>query len=120
MIRQLNINNYETYFVLGNNVGEKSQKRRVILNISLRFLDNIPAVENDELNSTLCYSFLLNFIEKHLANASFNLIERAAQYIYNIISEYLKNNKISIRVEVIKPRPSTKNLESSSFICSDW
>lgn len=120
MIRQLNINNYETYFVLGNNAGEKSQKRRVILNISLRFSDNILAIENDKLDSTICYSSLLNFLETHLENANFNLVERAAQYIYDIISEYLKNNIASIRVEVIKPQPSSKNLESSSFICSDW
>lgn len=120
MIQQLNINNYETYFVLGNNAGEKSQKRRVILNISLRFSDNILACKNDELDSAICYSSLLNFLEKYLENANFNLIERAAQFIYDIITEYLKNNKASIRIEVIKPQPSTKNLESSSFVCSDW
>lgn len=120
MIRQLNINGYETHFILGKNVYEKVEKRPVILNISIRFLENLIACENDNIDDTVCYSSILDFIEKKLKNANFNLIERVAQYVYDIIFTYLKGNNVMIRVEVIKPRPSTKNLESSSFIYSDW
>lgn len=119
MIRQLNINNYETHFILGHNPCEKMEKRRVILNINIRFLDNIFACHDDRLDNTICYSSLLSLIEERLKNVDFNLIERAAQCLYDTIFERLKNDKIMIRVEVIKPVP-IENLESSSFICSDW
>jgi len=120
MIRQLNLNNYETKFILGNNKDEKLEKRPVVINISFRFLDDISACYNDDVSDTVCYSSLLNFLEKKLENTDFNLVERAAQYIYDAVSEYIKNERILKRVEVIKPDPPQKNLKISSFVCSDW
>ena len=102
----------------------------MILNVSILFKNDVvvKACENDELENTICYSTLLKYISAKLDSAQFNLIERAAQFLYELIKNYVyekfSENKIDkknilIRVEVIKPNPM-KNLESSSFICSDW
>lgn len=127
MYTQLNINNFETYFILGNNPEEKLQKRKVFINISIRFLENkIDACDSDNLKDTICYASLLNFISQKLQSAQFNLVEKACGFLYEIVSDYVKNQlaadsqKFLLRVEFIKPRPSSKNLESASFICSDW
>ena len=120
MIRQLNLSNFETYFILGCVDFEKNEKRRVLLNISIRFCDDVEACENDALDDTICYASLALFINEKLENASFNLIERAAQFLYAEITNYLGDKKYMKSVEVIKPQPPVTNLESASFVCSDW
>lgn len=134
MYTQLNIKNFETYFVLGNNPDEKLGKRRVMLNISIRFPENaVTACSNDNLSDTICYSALLEFISEKLQAAEFNLIEKACGFLYKIVSDYVKNwaaekfsadnvngKKFLIRVEVEKPAPPVENLQSASFVCSDW
>ncbi|MDR1982703.1 MAG: dihydroneopterin aldolase [Holosporaceae bacterium] len=120
MIKQLNITNYETYFVLGNNSSEKRKKRKVIINVSLRFPEKNDACNSDSVDDTVCYSQLLAFIDEKLQNAQFNLLERATQFLYEAISEYLNTPSILKRVEIMKPRPPVKNLLDASFICSDW
>ena len=120
MYRQLNINNYKTYFVLGNNENEKTAKREVIINISLRFSDRNASCYSDDLKDTVCYSELLTFLESKLRNSSFNLIEKATQFIYEAISEYTNDSGIQKRVEVVKENPPVKDLSSASFVISDW
>ena len=124
MYTQLNINNFEMYFVLGNNPEEKLEKRKVVINIAIRFSDlKIDACDSDNLADTVDYSDLLKFISQKLQSAQFNLVEKACGFLYGIVSDYVKeqySEKFLLRVEVIKPRPSSKNLESASFVCSDW
>ncbi|GHT93759.1 dihydroneopterin aldolase [Alphaproteobacteria bacterium] len=121
MIRQLNINNYETYLALGNDEHERRKWRPVVININLRFPDDFSACGDDNIEGTVCYYSLLDFIDKKLGNEEFRLIERVAEYVYEAVSEYVGCSNVLKRVEVIKPRPiSDKNLGSSSFICSDW
>jgi dihydroneopterin aldolase len=120
MIRQLNINNYIAYVVLGNNVQEKQKKRPVVVNVCIRFADDVPACHNDNIKDAICYASLLNFLNAKLDNISFNLIERMAQYIYDVISEYTEGTNTLKRVEVIKYDPPYDNLNNSSFVCSDW
>lgn len=120
MYRQLNINNYKTYFVLGNNENEKTEKRKVIINISLRFSDRNASCYSDDLKDTVCYSGLLAFLESKLRNSRFNLIEKATQFIYEAICEYINDSDILKRVEIIKENPPVKDLSSASFVISDW
>ena len=127
MYTQLNINNFETYFILGNNPEEKLEKRKVVINIAIRFPESrVSACDSDDLRDTVSYSGLLKFILQKLQSAQFNLIEKACGFLYEIVSDYVKNQlaadsqKFLLRVEVIKPRLSSKNLESASFVCSDW
>lgn len=122
MYRQLNINNYETNFILGNNEDEKIEKRRVLISISLRFSEENASCRSDNLADTVCYASLLEFIEAKLQNASFNLIERAAGFIYEAIGEYLKDktNHVQRRVEVTKIAPPVAGLESASFVVGEW
>jgi FolB domain-containing protein len=126
----LNINNYEAFFVLGADPEEKLAPRRVVINISIRFLADADADANanacnyDDIKDTVCYRSLLSFLDKKLEGAGFNLLEKATQYLYDALVEYLKlnwNQVFSCRVEVMKPSPLPhRPLESASFICSDW
>jgi dihydroneopterin aldolase len=120
MIKQLNVNGFKFFLVLGYNQSEKFQKSPIIININLRFSEDVSACKNDKIEHTVCYSSLLNFISRKLENKTFNLVECVAQFVYDEISDYLNNDKILKRVEVIKSSTPIANLESASFICSDW
>ncbi|MDR2645566.1 MAG: dihydroneopterin aldolase [Holosporaceae bacterium] len=119
MIRQLNIANYETYVILGNDPVEKLEKRNVNVHISLRFSQNNIACRTDNIENTICYAALVNFLDDKLRNAEFNLIEKMAQFLYDEISAYLNNASILKHVQVTKVAP-VKNLGSASFVCADW
>ena len=123
MYKQLNINKYMVNIILGNNEDERINKRPVIINISIRFLNENRACDNDELNQTICYATLLDFLKKQLEKTNFKLIEKVTQFIYDKINEYVKENRISniqLRVELIKTNPPAEGLESAAFIISDW
>jgi len=120
MIRELSINNYEIFVVIGNNDDEKLVKQRIIINIKLRFPRGNDACYDDCLDHAVCYSQLIDFLNKELKDAQFNLIEKAAQFLYEKISGYLNNETILKYVEVTKPSIIIDNLESASFICADW
>lgn len=130
-VYQLDITNHLSCFVLGSNPEEWSEKRRVIVNISLRFqLPNI-ACSTDKLSDTVCYAGLLRFLDLKLENARFDLIEKATQFVYEVVEEYISENvavlypgKILKKIEVIKTDPFCRKncdfLESASFLISDW
>jgi dihydroneopterin aldolase len=120
MIKQLDVSNYETYIILGNNDCEKLEKRKVIVDVSLRFLEKNDACSSDDLQETVCYSSLLNFVDEKLKDANFNLVEKASQFLYDEISKYLNDETILTRVKVTKPSPPVENLGSAAFVCSDW
>ncbi|MDR2724345.1 MAG: dihydroneopterin aldolase [Holosporaceae bacterium] len=120
MIKQLNITNYEMYVILGNDDSEKHKKRKVIINICLRFSKKNKACCADDIDETICYAKLINFLDTRLRNAKFNLLERMTQFLYDEISSYLGDSSILKRIEVIKTAPPIDNLGSASFICSDW
>lgn len=124
MYEQLNINNYRIYFVLGNNENEKLEKREVIVNISLRFLNENLSCKSDNLKDTICYEAFLKFLELKLRELNVNLIEKAARLVYDAVGAYAGSsgvrNKIQRRIEIVKQNPLVKNLESASFVISDW
>jgi dihydroneopterin aldolase len=120
VVRQLNINKYETKFVLGNNASEKCEVCRVVIDVSLRFLDDMPACVSDDLGDAICYSSLTKFIDEIFMGADFNLVERASQFLYDKLSLCLKNYPVLKRVELTKPFSSGELPESVSFVCSDW
>jgi FolB domain-containing protein len=114
------VRDYEIHLLLGNNESERLKKQRVILNVSLRFSGDNGACHSDSLEDTVCYSKLLAFIDEKLKNARFNLIERAAEFLHDEISDYLNNGEILVRVKVVKFPYAIKNPDGVSFICSDW
>jgi FolB domain-containing protein len=129
MIRELNINNFKTELILGNNSEEKCLRRPVVIKIGLRFEQSdslgCPACFSDDLNDTICYAALTGMLSEKLEQSQFNLAERAAQYIYDEILDFIKKSglaeRATIRVVLIKPNPlGAENPESISFICSDW
>lgn len=120
MIKQLNIVNYKTHFILGNNECEKLNKRPVLINISIRFNGTNIACFSDKLQDTVCYSNLTKFLDKELQDANINLIEHAAQFIYTTITNLINDKTCQIKVEVIKPAPFKENVQEVSFAYSDW
>ncbi|MDR0632512.1 MAG: dihydroneopterin aldolase [Holosporaceae bacterium] len=120
MIRQLNISNYETWIILGNDDEEKNAKRSVIIDINIRFSQENNACCSDDIDQTVCYSKLINFIEKKLQGANFNLVEKVSKFLYDEISVYLNDKSVLKRIKVVKTSPPIKNLSSVSFTCSDW
>jgi dihydroneopterin aldolase len=119
MIKQLDMD-YETYIVLGNNDFEQQKKRKIIINVSLRFLKKNNACRSDDINDTICYSQLIDFINQKLQNAKFNLIEKAVKFLYDEITEYLNDETILKSIKITKPDPPVENLKSAAFICSEW
>jgi FolB domain-containing protein len=118
--QELKINGLKVAFVLGNNKSEKLVKRSVIFNFTLRFGYDNKACYSDGLNDTVCYSGLAKAIRLGFEGKSFNLIEHAAQFAYQVAGEYLCNTNILKRVEVVKIFPELSELQSASFIYSDW
>ena len=146
MYSQLNINGYHSRFILGNNPEEKIEKTEVIINISFRFICENRSCETDNLEDTICYAELLKFIDRKLLNARFNLIEKAASFVFESLEEYLEQHHSKLeanrpqktlkKVEIIKLKPDIcccppeqrakvpnefqAYLESASFVISDW
>lgn len=118
--QELKISGLEVAFVLGNNKSEKLIKRSVIFNFTLRFERDNKACYSDDLQDTVCYSGLVKAIRSSFEGKSFNLIERAAQFAYQVVGEYLHNASILKRVEVVKIFPKPSELQSASFVYSDW
>lgn len=119
MLNELYLSKYKTNFILGNNDEEKFSSREVTVNVWIRFPTEISACENDNLKDTICYETLIKFLDTKLSDSRFNLIEKATKYIYDLITEFIKNEKVLKKVELIKEKPIDK-LELASFICSDW
>lgn len=119
MINELSISGYRSKFILGNNESEKNAQRCVILNIWIRFPEQNHACTSDNLEHTVCYSSLLEFLNEKLNGANFNLIERATKYVYDQITEFIHDENVMKKVELIKENPINE-LQSASFICSDW
>jgi dihydroneopterin aldolase len=119
MIKQLNITGYETCVILGNEDFERREKCRVMIDVSLRFSEENEACKSDNLDDTVCYSNLVIFIEEKLECTEFYLLERITRFLYDEISKNLGSNVLKY-VKVTKIAPPVENLESASFICSDW
>lgn len=119
MLKELHLNNYEAEFILGNNDSEKYSSRAVIVNIWIRFNDRNDACSSDNLCDTICYSSLIKFLEEKLRGVNFNLIEYASKFVYDAIGEFVKNESVLKRVEIVKKKPLNK-LQSATFLCSDW
>lgn len=131
MYTQLNINNYRTRFILGNNLEEKVEEREVVVNISLKFVGGNWSCVTDDLRDTVCYSGILAFLDNQLKDVRFNLIEKATFFIFESVGQYLEERlqvnvaqnsedsaqeaKILKRIEVVKLAPLASKLFCSGF-----
>ncbi|MDR1334100.1 MAG: dihydroneopterin aldolase [Holosporaceae bacterium] len=121
MIRQLNIFNYETYIIIGNDDSERKDRRKVIVDISLRFMNENSACLSDDIGETVCYADLVAFVQEKLQYTKFRLLERITQYLYDEISFYLRDQPDILKyVKITKVAPPVENLKNASFVCSDW
>jgi dihydroneopterin aldolase len=120
VIRQLDIADYEMYVIIGDHASERYEKRKIVIDVSFRFTKDNSACKSDNISETVCYSDLVDFMEKKLQNTEFRLVERAAQFLYDEISAYLNDVSILKYIKVTKVAPPVKNVKNVSFICSDW
>jgi dihydroneopterin aldolase len=119
LIRQLDIS-WETNIILGNENFEKYKKRKILIDISLRFPEKNIACSSDNIDDAVCYAKLSSFLNERLEKTEFNLLERAARFVYDEISSYLNDATILKSVRIVKPAPPATDLKSASFSCSDW
>ncbi|NRA74283.1 MAG: dihydroneopterin aldolase [Rickettsiales bacterium] len=74
---------------LGCHDYERKEKQNVLVTIEISF-KNIPiGVNTDQLEDTICYSMLVEHIQKFVENKKFNLIEKFAKDIHKCVYMFL-------------------------------
>jgi FolB domain-containing protein len=116
---ELYIRGYKTRIILGNAMCEQEEPREIIMNISFRWSSGPYACQSDDLKDTICYDSLLKTVKNALDGHIFHLVERFAQYVYDIIHASVGKD-VAVRVEVVKPHPPIEGVQEVSFVCSDW
>jgi dihydroneopterin aldolase len=111
--------------VLGNNPDEKNHQRKILINVAIRIPNAVyPACISDQLDQTVCYADMANFIDGVFAKKKFNLLEKASQFLYDELFIYLRRCITDVhlqqRVEIRKPSPFHDRRGDVSFVCSDW
>jgi dihydroneopterin aldolase len=113
--------------MLGNNADEQNRRRRVLINVAVRIPDGVcQACVSDQLDQTICYAGIADFIDDIFATRKFNLLEKATQFLYDALSTYLhqriggKKQCLQQRVEILKPSSFRDRPGDASFMCSDW
>lgn len=113
----LDLGTLELMLRIGVSEEERSQPQRIVIKIKLDISNIISSIQNDDINSTICYDTLLNMISNSIYSKEFKLVETLALEVNNLIKKqfpFIKNS-----VKVIK-WPKVKNLTGSvSFTVSD-
>ncbi len=94
---------------LGCTAKERICPQEVQISFKIHFKYPPEAVLSDRLQDTFCYSELIGKIEKFCEGKEYNLVEKLAQDIFNLIEEFT-GNEFLINLEVHKVNPPIKNL----------
>ncbi len=96
----IKIENLRLRTIIGLYEWEKKNKQDLIINIEIEF-DGKKATKTDDINDTVDYKTINKNVIKYVEDGNFNLVERVAGGIADII---MKNNKIKKAfVKVDKP-----------------
>lgn len=93
---------------LGWTPDEQAKVQTIMLNITLAFLEPLPACLSDNLDDTICYDQLIRKIKSALAAKHFRLIEHVGFEVYQLIK-----NTIPIQTHVttqITKKPKIEGL----------
>lgn len=98
---------------LGCENEERFYPQLVSFDIEIGF--NFPPLGafTDEIKDTLCYLELVQFIEDHCKNRSFNLVEHLTQTIYELILKFASpySDLVShIKIKTHKKSPPVRNV----------
>ncbi len=96
----LRIENIRLRTVVGIYEWEKENKQDIIINVELEF-DGSAAVKSDDIDDSVNYKTINKAIIGHVENGSFDLIEKIAGDVLEIV---MKNEKVQrAKVKVDKP-----------------
>ena len=110
----IRIKNLRLRTVIGIYDWEKKEPQDVIINVMFDF-DGTRAAETDDIQYTVDYKRMKKRIIHEVESSAFQLIERLAQHILNIVMDDEKVD--SARVEVDKPH-ALRFADSVSVTCS--
>lgn len=105
---KLNISDLRLWVHLGCSEQEKHHPQCVSFNISITSSSNIKATYSDNLDDAFCYSKATKLIKKSISKKRYNLIERLACDVYDILWQILKDleftdSALSITVTKLSP-----------------
>ena len=91
-------------FKLKTNLGiydwEKNFEREIIINLEIEIKDS-QALQSDKIEDTVDYELIYNQIKQLISSKKFNLIERMAQEIVNLIMLDSRINKCKIEIDMM-------------------
>ena len=94
----IKIENLRLKTIIGVFDWEKKKKQDVTINIELEF-DGTNAAESDKIEDTVDYKFLNKRIIDYVKKGNFNLLEKMAVCIGNIIMEDKRIKKAIVKVD---------------------
>lgn len=112
---KIRIKNLRVRTIIGIYEWEREHLQEVVVNIEMEF-DGSKAVQSDAIEETVNYKALKKRIMKEVEEADFQLLEKLADHILQIIMGDLKVQKAT--VEVDKPH-ALRFADSVSVICSE-
>lgn len=113
----LTLEQYRIDVFLGVDEYEHQKKQSVFCDVSINFEDKPLACTSDNLSETICYDELLKTVSNSVENQQFKLIEKLAEFVFDIIKTNVKY-KHKLSVTVYKPNPMQK-LKCAIFTVSD-
>ena len=97
---EITIKNLLLRTIIGFNEWERKKQQDVIINATIEF-DRKPAVDTDNVIESVNYKTITKRIIEEVENSNFNLLEKLADHILNIIMD---NEKVvAATVEIDKP-----------------
>lgn len=115
----LNIHNFKTQALLGWTDGERKQPQLISIDATIRYPFAPKACLSDQLQDTICYDAMIQWIDKVCHERDYKLLEHLAHAAY---SEVKKNAQLPIElsITIYKVNPPVKHLEQASFTVGDW
>ena len=94
----IKIDNLRLRTIIGINDWEKKNKQDVIINLEIEF-NGLKASKTDNIDDTVNYKTLNKKIIKYVENSDFNLLERMAGGIADLILDNKKIKKVTVRID---------------------
>ncbi len=84
---------------------ERKEKQTVLLDIEINFHKPPTACETDQLQNTVCYSALVDYLREQFRERKFRLLEHLTHEIYRITKTKLADANAKIYVQITKRPP---------------
>jgi dihydroneopterin aldolase len=107
------INDLRIWLHLGYSEEEKHHPQLISFNIELIFKSPPSSCSTDQLEDTVCYAKIIQYVQDLCQNRKFNLIEYLATEVYRVINDSLGDKKqdiFLINVTICKISPPIANV----------